>query len=252
MIRRSWHRCAFVLLLTLVAGCATTEPEPGALDLQQRTDARMELARAYFVDGKYAIALEEADRALQLNPRRADALGLRGLALMNLGEREQAMQSLRNALRIAPEDPGLQNNMGWLLCESGKAAEGLPYFDRALENRRYVAPANAAMNAGVCSLKLGDRVRADTYFRRALQADPGLVAAQAGLARLAFERSDFQAARVQMLTVIASGQASADDFALAIRIERALGDRDAERSLIAQWQRRFPDSPQLQAFLRGE
>lgn len=241
-----------MLLLAVVAGCTSLEPEPGALDLQQRTDARMELARAYFVDGKYAIALEEADRALQLNPRRADALGLRGLALMNLGEREQAAQSLRNALRIAPDDPGLQNNMGWLLCETGKANEGLPYFDRALENRRYASPANAAMNAGVCSLKLGDRARADNYFRRALQADPGLIAAQAGLARLAFERNDFVVARAQLLPVIASGQASADDYALAIRIERGLGDRDAERSLIAQWQRRFPDSPQLQAFLRGE
>ncbi len=252
MIRGPWLRSALVLLLAVAAGCTSPEPEPGALDLQQRSDARMELARAYFVDGKYAIALEEADRALQLNPRRADALGLRGLALMNLGEREQAAQSLRNALRIAPEDPGLQNNMGWLLCETGKATEGLPYFDRALENRRYASPANAAMNAGVCSLKLGDRARADKYFRRALQADPGLIAAQAGLARLAFERNDFVVARAQMLPVIASGQASADDYALAIRIERGLGDRDAERSLIAQWQRRLPDSPQLQAFLRGE
>ena len=31
---------------------------------------------------------------------------------------------------------------------------------RALAQRRYLAPANAAMNAGTCSLRLGDRVRA--------------------------------------------------------------------------------------------
>jgi len=52
--------------------------------------------------------------------------------------------------------------------------------------------------------------------------------------------------------VIASGRASSDDFSMAIRIERKLGDKDAEVSLASQWQRRFPDSPQLQAYLRGD
>jgi Tfp pilus assembly protein PilF len=107
-----------------------------------------------------------------LEPNRADVLGLRALALMRLGEPEQARQSMAHALRFSePEDPALQNNMGWLLCETGKAAESLPYFDRALSHRRYAAPANAAMNAGTCSLRLNDRDRAERYFQRALQAD---------------------------------------------------------------------------------
>jgi type IV pilus assembly protein PilF len=108
------------------------------------------------------------------------------------------------------------------------------------------------MNAGRCSLALGDRARAEAYFRRALSHEPALVPAHAELARLAFERGDYAAARVPMLAVLGSGQAAAEDYAIAVRIERKLGDRAAEQSLVSQWQRRFPDSPQLQTYQRGE
>ncbi len=241
------------LSLTMFGACAATSRDGGDVaDDKRRADARLELANAYFAEGRYDIALDETDLALDAEPDRADVLGLRGLALMKLDEPEQALLSMQRALKIAPDDPALQNNMGWVLCESGKAMQGLTYFDRALANRRYAAPANAAMNAGLCSLKFGDKARAEKYFRQAQQAEPRLLPAHANLARLAFDRGNDDEARRQLLPVIAGGQASDDDYALAIRIERKFGDKDAERSLASQWQRRFPDSPQLQAYLRGE
>jgi type IV pilus assembly protein PilF len=240
-------------MIMLVAGAASPRDAGGAMDDKRRVaDAHLELANAYFSEGRYDIALDEADLALNADGDRTDVLGLRALALMKLDEPQQALSSMQHALKIAPDDPGLQNNMGWILCESGKAMQGLPYFERALANRRYASPANAAMNAGLCSLKIGDKARAEKYFRQALQSERGLLPAQANLARLAFERGDVAQARKQMLPVIASGQASSDDFSIAIRIERKLGDKDAEVSLASQWQRRFPDSPELQAYIRGD
>lgn len=252
---RSGLRCISLLAFWLVMLSANAaSPRDGAAvdDKRRVADAHLDLANAYFSEGKYDIALDEADLALAADAERADALGLRALALMKLDEPQQALQSMQQALKIAPEDPALQNNMGWLLCESGKAMQGLPYLDRALANRRYPSPANAAMNAALCSLKLGDTARAEKYFSQALKAEPGLLPAQAGLARLAFERGDLAQARARLLPVIAGTQAGSDDYWMAIRIERKLGDKDAERSLASQWQRRFPDSPQLQAYLRGE
>ena len=241
-----------VALLSLGACTHALQDTASTVDAERRASARLELAKAYFAEGNHAIALEEANRALDVAPNRADALGLRALALMRLGEPEQATQSMERALRLAPDDPALKNNMGWLLCETGKAAEGLPYFDRALSHRRYSAPANAAMNAGICSLRLSDRDRAEHYFQRALQADPRLLAARAQLARLAIERGDDQQARRHFKLGLASSHAASQDYALAVDIERRLGDRDAERSIAAQWKRIFPESPQLQTYLRTE
>lgn len=238
----------------LLAGCATGDGEPGAgvAETQSRIDARLALANAYYADGKFAIALLEVERALKLAPRHADALGLRGLAQWQLGEPGPALASLQQALRAAPDDPALQNNLGWMLCESGQAEQGLAYLDSALAQRRYASPANAAMNAGQCSLRLGNPGRAESYFRRALAAEPTRVPAQAQLARLAVERGDYALARAHLLVVLGSAQARAEDYAMAVRIERKLGDRAAEQSLVSQWQRRFPDSPQLRTYQRGE
>lgn len=247
---RRW--ITLIALLSLGACTHALRDPASTADAERRASARLDLAKAYFAEGSHAIALEEANRALDADPSRADALGLRALALMRLGEPEQATQSMAHALRLAPDDPALQNNMGWLLCETGKAAESLPYFDRALSHRRYSAPANAAMNAGICSSRLSDRDRAERYFQRALQAEPGLLAARSQLARLAIERGDDQQARRHFKFVLASGQAASQDYALALDIERRLGDRDAERSIAAQWKRVFPESPQLQAYLRTE
>jgi type IV pilus assembly protein PilF len=79
-----------------------------------------------------------------------------------------------------------------------------------------------------------------------------LLAARAQLARLAIERGDDQQARRHFKLVLSSGHAASQDYALAVDIERRLGDRDAERSIAAQWKRIFPESPQLQAYLRNE
>ncbi len=245
---RAWRRMVFVVLL---AGCTTGQGDAPVGSAQQRIDTRLALANAYYADGKHAIALEEAVRVLEIAPRNADALALRGLAQWQLGESAQALDSMRLALRADPDNPALQNNLGWMLCESGSTAPGLAYLDSALAQRRYATPANAAMNAGYCSLRSGDRARAEAYFRRALASEPTLVPAQAQLARLSVARGDYSSARMPMLAVVGSGQASADDYAIAVRIEQQLGDRAAEQSLVSQWQRRFPESPQLRAYQRG-
>lgn len=245
---RLWCGIALAMLL---ASCATGEGDAPLGDAQQRIEARLALANAYYADGKYAIALQEAARALEIAPRNADALALRGLAQWRLGDVAQAVDSMRLAMRADPDNPALQNNLGWMLCESGKGAEGLAYLDSALAQRRYAAPANAAMNAGHCSLRAGDRARAEAYFRRALAAEPALVPAQAQLARLSVARGDYASARVPMLAVVSSGQAGPEDYDIAVRIEQKLGDHAAEQSLVSQWQRRFPDSPQLRTYQRG-
>lgn len=253
MIRSVLRPAVLVLAPFWLAGCVSEggAAGEGAADAKRRADIRLELAHAYFADGKPAIALQEAEQALALDPQRADALGLRGLALQQLGESERAIHSLQRALKVSPGDPGLQNNLGWVLCESGQASQAIAWFDKALAQRSYGSPAKAAMNAGACSLKLGDARRAETYFKRALAAEPGLLAARASLARIAFDAGDYEGARAHLLPVIASAQASADDFLLAIRTERKLGDRTAEQSLATQWQRRLPDSPQRRAYQLG-
>lgn len=250
------RRFAFLLIAVLLAACTVPNgslPLPaGQADVKRRTDIRLELATAYFTSGQTDIALQELDRALELSPRRADVLGLRGLVLMQVGDSEAAGQSLRDALRVEPDNPSLQNNMGWFLCQKGEFDKANVYFERALSTKSYASPEKALVNAGLCRMRQGQGAQAEAFLRRALDNDPMNLQAHAGLARLAYDHSDYTRARSHLLKVIESEQAVAENFLMAILIERKRGDAASEQSLLAQWRRRFPESPQLTAYLRGE
>jgi type IV pilus assembly protein PilF len=87
-----------------------------------------------------------------------------------------------------------------------------------------------------------------------LRYDPDLPASSAGLARVYFERRDFERAGffINRLTAVAKlDTLSADVLWLSMRVERKLGDRSLEASLAAQLRRRFPGSPEYAAFERG-
>lgn len=220
-------------------------------DPAHRAQVRIDLASAYYAEGQYPVALHEIDLALQLSPRRADAHELRALIAMELGEDKQAERSFQKALRLDPQSPGLHNNMGWFLCQTGRVDQAMPFFERAVTSRNY-PPAKALTNAGICSLRIRELAAAEQYLMRAVQADPRRVLAHEGLAKIAYNRADYSLARTHMLQVLNAEQPVIDNLLMAIRIERKLGDRSAEQSLAAQMRRYFPDSPQLAAYLRGE
>ena len=240
-------RALLVTGVLALAACAPMQSDPslatGQLaEVQRRADLRLQLATAYYAEGQYSTALHELDLAYQTGQRRAEVLGLRSLVLMQQGDTDGATRSLRLALQLEPDNPGLLNNMGWLLCETGHAHEGLNYFSRVLANKTYQYPARAMVNAGRCSLSLGKRAQAEAFFLQALATDPGLFAAHTGLARLAYEAGDYARARSHLLRVLPSNQALKEDFLMAISIERKLGDKMAAQTLIQQWRKRFPDA----------
>ena len=249
-------RFGFLLLVCLLGACTASNMAPsaptGQADVKRRTDIRLELATAYYTSGQAEIALQELNRALELSPRRADVLGLRALVLMQVGDSEAAGQSLREALRIEPDNPSLQNNMGWFLCQRGEFDKAMFYFERALSTKSYASPEKALVNAGLCRMRQGQLSQAEVFLRRALDTEPANLQAHAGLAHLAYDRADYTRARGHLLKVIESEQAAPENFLMAVLIERKLGDAASEQSLLAQWRRRFPQSPQLTAYLRGE
>jgi type IV pilus assembly protein PilF len=256
-----WLASALLLMASLLSACAPTAGSlaggPAASvgrdsDARRRAEIRIELATNYYADGRMDLAMAEIIRALDAQPSNAEALGLKGLVLLQMGDAKQGEQSLQQAVRLEPDNPRLLNNLGWLVCQSGEPQRALPYFERALVQRGYASPATALANAGLCSLRAGDLRSAEANLVRASSLDPSLPTAQDGLAQLAFARADYVAARHHVARVLNSRDATPEHFLMAVRVERLLGDKAAEQSLLTQWRRRYPESQQLHAYLRGE
>ena len=92
---------------------------------------------------------------------------------------ERALELLRAARAIPPEDPQVASEMGRLYLESGRASEALPEFGRALA----LEPRNprALSNRGAALLALGQAEAARRDFERALAIDPCLFEARLNL-----------------------------------------------------------------------
>jgi type IV pilus assembly protein PilF len=262
--RRFASHLALCLLAGVLAACAGGSGSAGSTqDLktasdqtkdEKRASIRLQLAIGYYQDRKYEIALDEVKQAIAADPEFADAYGVRALIYASMGELVLADENFQRALKLAPRNPELSNNYGSFLCQNGKPAQGIALFDAALKNRAYQSPLNALLNAGSCSLRMKNYEAAERYLLEALRLDPDLPTTNANLARVYFERRDMQRAGFFINRLKAAAKLDtlpADMLWLAIRIDRKLGDKSSEASLVTQLRRRFPASPELAAYQRG-
>lgn len=264
MNRAACTRLAAALALCLLTACASTSNGGGTAELKTASDQtvaekraaiRLQLAVEYYQDGKYEIALDEIKKAIAADGDYADAYGVRALIYTAMNELPLAEENYQHALRLAPRNPELANNYGAFLCQSvNRPQEAMRQFDAAIANPAYRTPVSAMVNAGQCSLKTKNYDVAERYLLNALRFNPDLPATSAGLARVYYERRDYQRAGffIHRLTEVSTlDTLSADALWLAIRVGRKSGERANEASLLAQLRRRFPGSPEFAAYERG-
>ena len=220
-------------------------------DPRNRAHIHTELASAYFERGSMGVALEELRTAIAADPNYAAAYSVLGLVHMELRENTVAQQHFEHALRLSPNDPDINNNYGWFLCQTGREQQSIAYFLAALKNPLYNTPARSYANAGLCSLKNNERDAID-YFEHALRSEPDNLQALLNLASIQYKRGQMETARGLVARFNRRGEPTAESLWLALRIERKLGDRAAENVFATQLRRRFPGSQEYQDMLKGK
>lgn len=252
---------ALWLALALLAGCAAQAPEGPVTNTgtivgdatapRNRARIHTELATLYYARGSMSVALEELRIAVAADPTYATAHGIFGLVYMELRENDLARQNFQRALGYSPEDPDINHNFGWFLCQTGKEDEAAPYFVRALGNPLYSTPARSYAAAGTCALRVGKLDQAEDHLGRALRIDPSQPSALLQSAQLRYRQGRFVQARPLVARYAKVSAATPESLWLALRIERRLGARAAEQSYANQLRRRFPRSPEYRLLQRG-
>lgn len=138
-------------------------------DPRARAKIHTEPASLYFQDGNLAVALEELGVAIHADPGYAPAYNVRGLVRAYLRELTLAEEDFKKALGLASNDPEINNNYGWFLCENGKPRQAISYFLNAIKNPLYTTPDLAYANAGSCAVKAGDLEGAENYLTTAIR-----------------------------------------------------------------------------------
>lgn len=251
------------LISALLAGCVSGGGDTQRLrepvmqqqvvgEARMKAKNRVELGGAYYQDKQYAVALEEARKALAYDSDYVPAHNLLALIYMALDQKALAQASFERALQLAPGDPDISNNYGWFLCQNGQEQKALAYFQSALSAPLYATPQTALVNAGVCSARIKDDKSAEKYLLRALQLEPDNVRALYELSELYFNSGRLAEARQQISELHGRVPPTAESTWLALRIARGLGNRRDEAAFMAALRRHFPDSAEYQKLQQGQ
>ncbi len=202
----------------------------------------LELAQMRLMSGDYPAAEKEALKALKLDPKSADAETVLAVVASRSGDPAGAGRHYLRAAEFAPDNGAVQSNYGVWLCREGRAAESLPWFDRALQDPRYTSPSVALANSGSCAARAGQDVRAGRDLRRAIALDPNNAAALGALAELEFRQGNAFEARAFSERRLSVAPADRGALQLASQIEEKLGDRVAAARYVQRMRAEFPET----------
>jgi type IV pilus assembly protein PilF len=195
--------------------------------------------------------MEEARIALSADSNYAPAYNLLGLTHMVLNESRLAEDNFDMAMRLAPGDPEISNNFGWFLCQNGREQRSISYFMAAGKNPLYTAPTKPYTNAGICALRMKDDKAAEEYLSTALRLSPTNTQALFWLADIAYRKGRYNEARQLTTDIEKMIEPTAEVIWLALRLERKLGNREAEARYASQLRRRFVGSPEQRLLSQG-
>ena len=153
-------------------------------DIQRDIQSRQSFftGRALVSRGRYAEAIQQLQRSINLFPEASHAFNAIGLAYWQQGQLDQAIQPLQQAIALSPTWTYPRNILALVLFELRRYAESQQAFQIAL----LVAPDDSSLNHGIAQVDLQFRrlPDAETRLRRAIEFNPGNAYAYASYGRL--------------------------------------------------------------------
>jgi len=170
----------------------------------------------------FAAALREGRRASDLNPYSADAYGVIGDALLELGRYDRAFEVFQTMVDTRPDLASYAR-----VAYARELVGDVPGAERAMRMAFDAAgtPSDSAWTAyqlGELAFGSGDVGSARAWYARGLDLDPAYVPNLAGLAKVAWARGDDQLAIARFTEVVAR-YPSAEFVAALADLYRATG-----------------------------
>ena len=243
--------CSTALLW--LAGCVTSTTTSTA-NFEESDDAAVQyltLGARYYQNGSYDLARDRLERALELDPKLAQAHYTLALTHEKLGNLRLATDHYERAVKVAPNDFDARNAYAVFLCRQQQFDDAVKQFDKALkdtlsENRHVMMT-----NAGACMTQKPDFVKAENYFRKALQERSSYGEALIQMAALKYKTEDYLHARAFLQRYLSTNKTSAGILYLGVQIEKALEDERAATDYMNQLLREFPASPEARRLLEA-
>jgi serine/threonine-protein kinase len=136
-----WYAVSCLAPLGRLDDALTEMAMAQALDPISSIIAR-DLARMHYYRRDFEAALEQCDRAIELNPHFTPAYWILGLVQEQRGDFDESAAAFQRAIQLSPQSPLMQAALGRTLALSSKRNEALRILQELheLAERRYVSP----------------------------------------------------------------------------------------------------------------
>ncbi len=242
-----------VMCVLVLSACASTvEEENPRVDNKVAAQANTQLGIMHMREGNYDVARLKLEKALELQPDRADAHEAIAILFAQVGEPAQAEKHYKRSLQIKPDYARGHNNYGQFLCAQGHYKKAEKEFMLAANNPFYDFPSLPYTNAGLCAKRVPDMVKAEEYFRLALQKDPAFAPALLQMGIISYSKGNYMSVRGYMQRLEEVTKHSPESLWLAIRTEYALDDHEAWRNYAVLLKNNFPESDETRSLQEWE
>ncbi len=213
-----------VLLVSMwLVGCVNQASQPGG-DGGNPAEAYTRLGVAYLERGNIQRAMNALDRALAVEPDDAEALQAMAIVYQRQGEEDLADATFRKAIEANPGYTRTRNNYAAFLFDRNRIREACEQLEQATRDTQYDNRAQLFANLGQCQRELGDPEAARESLARAQSIDPRSARSYLMLAELEFAQGNLERAEQQLESFMRLAGPNANALRLARDIARERGD----------------------------
>lgn len=145
----------------------------------QKPQAHYQLSRVYFVEGRFADAIDQVNAELDSNPTFGRSYYVRGLIEMSKGDLILAESDFKHFVFLAPAEWGGYNDLAFVLAKEGKYEESEAVVRSAFENAIGADGVAWLWNSlGLAQLNQHKNAEAKASFERARALSQTLTRAQ--------------------------------------------------------------------------
>ncbi len=238
--------------ILLLGACTSNKSKFAKQEKGDPAAVNTQLAIEYMREGMYEASMEKFRKALKQNPDLQVAHASLAILYERLGENELAEKHYRKAYNLNRKDPLTLNNYGQFLCRDGRLKEADKMFAAAVKDPLYRHPETVYTNAGICAHMRPDPVLADTYFRKALQANPKYPPALREMVKISFAQEKYLATRAYLTRLQDVTTLTPEHLWIGVRAETELGDRNAVSSYTLILKNQYPDADETHALIEWE
>ena len=193
-------------------------------------------------DGDLDIAIEKFKKAIAYSPRYALAHSMIANVYDQKGLFDDAEKHYKSSIKYNNNNPDILNNYANYLCQRGHYKQAIDYYMEIVNNPQYELAAYAYENAGMCSYKAKNIIKAEQYFRKSTSIDSKQSNSLYYLMLITKNNKQYMKARAFLQRLEGLFSPSPELLLAGYQIEKALGNYREARQYSTNLQKKFPES----------